>query len=166
MRIGFVLLACAILANCNTTPNEYASNKSRTYDQSFDETWDHAIRYLSEHDYTMVEADKENGIIRASVSPTDTLKSGPKIAECSRDFIRGSSAPEFAIILFAEYDLSYINLNMLLVSNGPTTKVTVDTRPMYMERARCIDGLNSWSCKGYGECVSRGVIETQILSSL
>jgi len=172
-RIRSVSLACAILACCDTTPNEYAFNKSRTYDQSFDETWDHAIRYLSEHNYVVGEANKEKGIIRATTFSTDTLKSGPEIAECSGRIDVVPRRPS-TIVVPLGYDLSYVGLDMRLVANGPTTTVTIDTHPEYHRRARCIDVLATLmmepnvggSCVGDGECVSRGVIETQIMDSL
>lgn len=167
MRIGFVLFACAILADCSTTP---AVNKSRTYNQSFDETWDHAIRYLSEHKYDVRDATKEKGIIRAYAPITETLKAEPKIAECfegNMDWRTGShSQLHFPIVMWPEYDLREIALSMLLLENGPTTAVTIDTQPMYDARATCFDYPYYGSCEAYGQCASQGFIETQILNSL
>jgi len=162
-RILPLLMSLALASGCQSAPKQYVFDRSRTYDQSFDETWDRAIRYLGDHKFPVIDATKETGVVRALSRREDAFDAEPRIADCNT----ADGPSRYAIVVPLSYTPSRIALNMTLVADGPRTTVTVDTNFKYVEHALLFDGPSrTGPIRVMVQCTSTGVLEQQVLNSL
>jgi len=150
LKAAAFLTPFVLLIGCSVTPPQpHIFNNTRTYDQSFDETWDHLINYLQKEEFRIHDADKaktdNEGKTRGEIDATTSHYSAD-IADCG-------SYMWFDRMLALEDFIG--NIYAYVVPEGGKTMVTIQTGFLVVN----LRGDRS------GVCTSTGALEQRILNS-
>ncbi len=128
------------LVGCATPAKTYKFDKTRTYNQSFDQVWTKLVKYYAMNNIEIKNLDKASGIIVA-----EQASFSPSLASCPSSF---------ALIPLR----NNVKLNVFIEHSHPV-KVTVNTK--FTQVAKDLtEQLHSVQCN------STGAIETEILNAL
>jgi len=130
------LTPLVVLIGCATQPQQYTFENTRTYDQSFDETWDRLMHYTSEHHLRITDEDKTKGEVRAVLT-----------SDASAFFSCGF------LPSFMEPGVDG-TIQVILTAEGSRTRVTV-----WAWFSKVVAGASFM-------CTSTGVLEGEVLNAL
>ena len=145
------LMACALLAGCETPPEQHVFDNSRTYKQSYDQTWNHVTKYLADNNFQVRTERKASGVIYAQKDHLD-LK---EIADCGKPGVG-----TYLDTTLHPVTNTWATLDVSVAAQGSQTKVTLNSK---FQQEQSGDGANQVSTT---DCTSTGTLEQQILGAL
>ena len=143
------LMAFALLAGCATPPEQHVFENSRTYKQSFDQTWNKLTKYFADNNIQVRTERKATGVIYAQKDHMD-LKG---VADCGKPGVGTYLDTTLHPVVN-----TWATLDVSVAAQGPQTKVTLNTK-FQQEQS----GDNQVSTT---DCTSTGALEQQILGAL
>lgn len=139
------LVAILTLSACATPPAQYTFDKSRTYEQSKDKTWESLMEYFTEKNIPIKNIEKDSGIVY------------------SEQMIAGIHTPEYA-------DCGQHGLTQIIHTN---IAANVFVKELSKSRSKATANVNFTAMKQFGNhppiyvnCNSKGVAEQRILDAL
>lgn len=145
------LMACSLLAGCETPPEQHVFENSRTYKQSIDQTWNHLKKYFADNNFQIRTELKPSGLIYAQKDHLD-LKG---IADCGKPGVG-----TYLDTTLHPVTNTWATLDVSVAAQGSQTKVTLNTK---FQQEQSGDGANQVSTT---DCTSTGALEQQILGAL
>ena len=144
-----VLMPLALLAGCATQPEQHAFENSRTYKQSYDQTWNHLLKYLADNNIQVRTERKATVVVYAQKDHMDFIG----VADCGKP----------GVVAYIDTTLhpvvnSWATLDVAVAAQGSQTKVTVDTK--FQQEQSGGDQVSTT------DCTSTGALERQILGAL
>lgn len=144
--IAIILTVGLTLAGCATMPKIYDVQSDRTFNASFDDTWDAVIEYFAENNIPIRTIEKDSGVIYAEqMFATGYDVSFLDYADCGGLALADSRRAQFNVLVREASDV--------------TTRVRVTTE--FVEARR-----DFWGQSISVVCNSTGAMEDAVLTSV
>lgn len=149
LKLIMTCMLLSLLTACASAPQiEIAPfDKSKTVEGSFDSVWSNLVRFLSTNDVSIATIEKDSGLI--------ALKGENLSASLITQYC--NATPGF----LSSITSGLVTGSITVVDEGGFT--TVNTNMRY--RATQVSGMSNPPTYSTFDCVSKGVLETAILSS-
>lgn len=146
---ALMLVGCATIEI--NQPAKLAFEKSRSYSQSFDKTWERAVDWFADHNITIEKIEKPSGLLTAKYY----YKADENFLDASNIKVKGVIKDSLVIDRYGT-----LNLTVRAITDN-TTKVNVNFFGRYELKAN--DQWDGRLITSSGECSSTGKLEKSIL---
>jgi hypothetical protein len=128
--LATVVVSAAMMAGCVTAPGVHTVQNTRTYQMSYDQTWENVVSFFASRNIQIKNIAKDSGVIYAEAARFDD-----SMADCGKPGI-------FQIVG------RKANFNVFVKHAGNGTQVSVNTD--FSETRRFENNVTTIQCNSYG----------------